>query len=162
MFLSRIGVVLSWIHLMIQMIICIGSYIYWIFQKVYVSCVFVDKWLQYCMMLSKKKAWKFHQMDLYHFYSFVCQKKKPWDFRLSKRIQINSDFIIILSDIFIIRSRPGIELRSLERECDLNKVRSLWVYGNSKVVPPFDRMAKYNSSVGAFDANGTLVSWILR
>lgn len=68
----------------------------------------------------------------------------------------------MINVLYIFRPRPGIELRSLEHESDLDKVRSSWIYGNSKVIPPFDRMAKYNSSVGAFDENGTLVSWILR
>lgn len=59
-------------------------------------------------------------------------------------------------------SRPpsGIHLKSLTKLYDLEKVNTMWKYGDETTLPYFQVWSKHNPNVGAFKDDGTLVAWI--
>lgn len=63
-----------------------------------------------------------------------------------------------------IFSRPpdGIELRPVTELQDLEKANSVWPHRNPNSLPFLQRMAKYNTNIGAFTEDGTLVAWLFR
>lgn len=63
---------------------------------------------------------------------------------------------------YISRPRDGIELRPITEPQDLEKLDSVWTYRNPNSLPFFQRMAKYNTNIGAFTEDGTLVAWLFR
>lgn len=62
------------------------------------------------------------------------------------------------------RTPVGIELRPVTKRSDLEKVFSVWsaAAGGRRSIQFLLRQAKYNSSVGAFKKNGTLIAWVFR
>lgn len=59
-------------------------------------------------------------------------------------------------------SKPGVELRSLDIDKDLETANGVWSFKTPNTIPFFERMVRYNVSVGAYDENGKLLSWLLR
>lgn len=62
----------------------------------------------------------------------------------------------------ICRPSEGVELRPLVKIHDLEKVNSMWTYGNDHTLPFFRLLSKLNANVGAFREDGTLMAWIFQ
>lgn len=60
------------------------------------------------------------------------------------------------------RPPQGIELRPLAELSDLEKADSVWPHRHEGSLTQFERLAKFNLTVGAFTSDKTLVSWIFR
>lgn len=64
--------------------------------------------------------------------------------------------------LLVFRPPKDISLRPVTDYHDLEKVNSVWPLKDANSFPFLQRLAKYNSNVGAYKEDGTLVAWIFR